>query len=147
MFNNKRKIIFNTAGIIFFILILSFTYFRYSQYKIGPEIISINMKKFMDVEKPSLSVDAEIKNTQSVTLNKRNILLHNKKTFHEILVFSPGVNIIEIELKDAFGKDKLYTYSVFYKNKDQNFPKTLKEAKIQKKTKEAEDLLIEVNKQ
>ena len=143
MFNNKRKIIINAVGVIFFIGILSFTYFRYSRYKVGPEIVSINIEKFMNVDKPSLSIKGELKNTQSIDINNRDIILQDKKTFHEILVFSPGTNIIDIGLKDAFGKVRSYSYNIFYKTETTKHPKTLGEAKDLVNQNEIEEELLQ----
>lgn len=129
MFNNKRKVVLNTIGIIIFIGIFIFSYFRYSRYRKGPEIVSINIEKYMSVESPSLSIDAMIKNTKEARINGRDIILNNKVNFNEIVVFSSGNNIIEIVLTDTFGKIKSHIYNIYYKQDIDSIPRNLKKAK------------------
>ncbi len=144
MFHNTRKNIFRSIGLVIFITILFFVYTRYTKYRTGPQIVSLNIHDFMTVSSPSLLVNAELKNIQSVVINGRNITLQDKIYFHEILVFSPGTNIIEIVLTDAFGKEKHYIYNIFYRAKDTNHLKTLTEARLQNKELPV-DTLIKAN--
>ena len=140
MLNNPRKVIFRIFGLIIFISILLFAYGRYSRYIKGPEIVTINIQKFTTIENPSLILETTLENTKSVTINGRDIILNNRKNFNEIMVFSLGTNILEIELTDTFGKTKTYIYNIFYKGEKIDYPKTLNEAKA----KQEEQALIEL---
>ena len=142
----SQKIIFQSLGILIFIAILIFSYSGYRRHRKGPEIIHINLQKFMETQKPSLKLQAQLKNVQSVRINERNIIIKNDKKINEILVFSPGDNIIEIGLTDPFGKKKIYLYHIFYRDRKYTYPQTLKEAqKIQKE--QASENELTVNKQ
>ena len=68
----------------------------------------------MTVNHPSINIHADVTRTKSVKINGRNILLKNGKTFDDLIVFSPGSNIIDIVLQDVFGKTKSYHYSLYY---------------------------------
>ncbi len=143
MFSDIRKTLLRSLGIIIFIGILIFTYFRYSAYIHGPEITSVNLETFMSVENPSIIIKADIKNTQSVIINGRNIILKEKSNFDEIITFSPGTNSIEIQLIDTFGKERKYLYTVYYTPIENiDYPKTLTEAK-NKQDLEQEELSLE----
>jgi hypothetical protein len=142
--NKAQKLLFTSIGIIIFAGILSFSFYHYTRYKKGPEIISINLQKFTSIEKPSLKVIGKIENTKSVKINERDIILENKKKFEEIIVFSPGDNIIEVLLEDAFGKKKSYLYHIYYNSEKEEYAKTLKEAK---EIKTQEEKVLEENKQ
>ncbi len=136
-----RKIIFKVIGIIVFITIAIFSYYQYRFYVNGPEIVDINIQNHMETKTPSLSIKATLSNTKNITINGKDISIINKKNINELVVFSPGNNIIKIVLKDAFGKDKSYLYNIYYLTDHKEY-KTLKELK---ESEQKKDLIINNN--
>ncbi|MGB0925437.1 MAG: hypothetical protein ACPGTS_01870, partial [Minisyncoccia bacterium] len=112
MFTDPRKIMFRVIGALVCASILIFIYSKYNRYITGPEIVSINIENHQTTETPSLFLQAEVTDTQSIFLNGRSLILQNKKNIEEIIVFSPGNNIIEIVLEDSFGKSREYVYHI-----------------------------------
>lgn len=149
MFTDIRKILARSVGILILLAIIIFAYFRYANYLQGPELVQINLEPFMTVDAPSLSIAAEIKNTQAADINGRNLILKEKKYIEEIVVFSPGENILELELQDSFGKKKKYTYHIYYRKLEEKFPNTLDAAQkaydTQNAEAETEEILIKNN--
>lgn len=112
---------------------------QHKKYLLGPEIISLNINPYTTSIKNSIKLKGIVSNTKIMSLNQRNIILEKHKNFEEIIVFSPGNNIIEIRLVDPFGKEKKYTYNVYLKGVKKEFPKTLIEAKNQQDEKIDQD--------
>ena len=142
----SQKIIFQIVGALIFIGIVIFIYFGYARYRKGPQINSINLDRFMEVHTPSLTLTAELKNTKAVNINGRETLIKNGNTLSEILVFSPGDNIIHIRLTDSLSKQRDYEYHIFYVDKEQHYPYSLHEAQesLQQQTEE-ESLTTSIN--
>ncbi len=138
-----RKNIFKLLGIILFIAIAIFSYYQYRFYRNGPEIENINIKDHMRIIEPSIEIKATLLNTKAVTLNGRVIKIIDNKKIEELVVFSPGDNIITIGLKDNFGNTKSYSYDIYYSVEDKHY-KTLEEIKLDEKN-NSEDLIINNN--
>ena len=58
-------------------------------------------------------MSGQVDNTESMLINKRMIKLNDDGSFEEVIVLLVGLNIIEIDLHDSFGKEKKYTYNVY----------------------------------
>jgi hypothetical protein len=138
MLNRAQKILLNGLGLLIFIIVIIFSYYGYRSYRNGPQIKNINMTKFFSTDKEESVIKGELENTKLAKINGREILLENGKNFEEIIVFSPGDNIIELSLEDAFRKTKKYFYHIFYTGNRGDIPMTLKEAFEIEKSKEAE---------
>ena len=138
MFYFGKKII-KILGIIFFIFILIFIYNRYARIRSGPKISSINIQEYMSVKSPSLELHGQGENIENIFINGRPLILKERNIFDEILVFSPGLNIIEVLLEDAFHKKKKYTYHIFYQTEKTDYPITLSQAKKEQKEKMQKD--------
>ncbi len=134
----SQKIIFQLVGAFIFIGILIFIYLGYARYRTGPQISTINLQKFTETQQASLRLKIELKNTQSVSINGREMLIKNGNTVDEILVFSPGDNIINIGLTDSLGKHRNYEYHIFYKAPKQEYPYNLKDAQKEREQEKEE---------
>lgn len=143
MFTDIRKIILRTIGIVVFILIAIFSYYQYRSYVNGPEIVKINIKDYTETRDPSITLDAEIINTKKININNRSVAIKNDNNIKEIVVFSPGNNIIKIGLEDIFGKKRSYIYNIYYSTVLTDYS-TLQEVKHRKSEEEteAEELII-----
>ncbi len=135
MQEEAKKILIRSSLFILLSGVALLTYYRFSFYLTGPELVSINLQRFEETDSAWKEVVIETKNTQSVRINSRLVPLENKTKARSILVFHPHENIIEVELSDRFKKTKTYLYHIYFKKElDTDIPKTLKEAKEQAKT-------------
>ena len=129
MFTEPRKILFRSIGLLLLAIVIIFAYHRYKPYIAGPSLAKINLESYMSVDEPFINVQADIKNTQSVTINGRDIFLEKKEDFEEIIALSKGVNTLEIRLEDTFGKEKIYRYTIYYTAEERDIPISLEIAK------------------
>ena len=113
MTHSPQKIIFMGIGIVFFLFILLFGYYRFSPYIQGPLIIETNIKPYQTINNPIMRVKGKLKNTSSMKIENRDVMITDSHTFDEIIVLSPGRTIIEMELMDTFGKTRLYKYEIY----------------------------------
>lgn len=141
MRTEPRTMILRILGLTFLGLIILFGINRFSKYINGPEITAINLENNSYNKQGFHILKADIKNTDTISLNKRDLIINEGTSIEEIIVFSPGRNIIEIELIDPFGKKKKYTYTVFGDMPETDTPKNLAEA--QKAQSEKEEILKE----
>ncbi len=111
--HNPRKILFRSIGLVFFILILVFMYTRFQAYLKGPRMIQSSFDSYTSISRPSAIFFGTTKHTEGMNIDGRTITLDENGGFKEVMVFSPGHTIIEVQLTDTFGRERYYTYNVF----------------------------------
>ncbi len=62
------------------------------------------------VESAFLPVSGNAKHARDVRINGRSVTLDRKGNFADSVILSPGYNVVEVALKDQFGKEKVKTY-------------------------------------
>lgn len=130
-------------GIIFFILIVIFSYSRFGRYINGPIMKEISIDTYEEIQDLTLAINGKVKNTETLTINNRTITLNQDNTFNEIIVVSPGLTIIDIYMVDAFGKSKTYQYNIYSTGTNPEYESTYTEA-LQAQTAK-EDITLEEN--
>ncbi|MCA9352817.1 hypothetical protein KC901_01395 [Patescibacteria group bacterium] len=113
MERTPRTILIRTIGVLFFIGISIFGYNRFGRYLQGPRIVDISLERYQTIETLSVLVEGSTNNTESMTINERTIPMNDDSTFSEVVVLSPGTNIMEIVVTDSFGKQKEYRYTLY----------------------------------
>ena len=113
MERTPRNILVKLIGIIFFILIILFGYNRFGAYIKGPQIVSISLYEYQSTDALSFDITGNVHNVESIRINERFIGLNDDNTFNEILILSPGINTVDIDIRDPFGKEKKYTYTIY----------------------------------
>lgn len=113
MYRTPRKILIKSIGIIFFIFILVFAYSRFGRYLQGPEIVRISVQENTTIEALHLELYGAVINTESIHINGRMVQINNDLSFNEIIVLSPGKNMLDIRVQDSFGKTEDYVYTLY----------------------------------
>lgn len=134
--NNPRKLLFRSVGIIFFVLVVVYSYGRFGRYIKGPHITEINLVDYQVVDDPHLTVFGQVANVQEMKLNGRALAFDKDFHFSEQVVLSPGLTTIEIELTDAFEAQEYYHYKVYTRASDTALPRSYAEALRSNETKE-----------
>jgi len=127
MERNPRRVITTTIGILFFIFILLFGYNRFERYINGPEMVLISLEQYQVIDNFSMVVTGTVKNTQSISINNRPLILNQDNSFTEMIVVSPGLTIIEIDMSDSFGKTKQYLYQIYSTGETTDYYSTYEE--------------------
>lgn len=61
---------------------------------------------------PFLPVAGTTKHAKELLINGRPVAIDRKGNFNDEVLLSPGYNIVEIALRDQFGKQKVKTYQL-----------------------------------
>ena len=101
IFINKLKIFF---FFILSILIIIYTFYKISDYFIGPKLTIISPIDGQTVNEETFFVKGNIKNVKEIKLNGREINIDEKGNFKEELITHSPITIIVINATDRYGK-------------------------------------------
>jgi hypothetical protein len=95
-------------GTICLIALLIFGYSAFQAKKIieGPQISIVSPANGATVHDSLIYVTGIAKNIKEITVNDRTIYIDEQGNFKEKMLLYPGYNIIKLEAKDKFGKEK-----------------------------------------
>lgn len=128
MNTSTRSILFKSIGILFFVLVIIYSYSRFNRYISGPRIQSINIEEYTQTDTLSLGIEGIVENVQSMYVNGREVTITNNQEFDTVIVLSPGYTIIEITLYDSFTKERTYQYHVESSGTNPDFTETYNQA-------------------
>jgi hypothetical protein len=128
MERTPRTVLITTLGILFFILILIFGYNRFGRYINGPEIVEISIEEYQTIADTRIEITGQVHNVQNISMNNRDLILADDKKFREIIVVSPGKNILEIDVVDPFGKEREYIYHIYSTQEKDTYPNSYSQA-------------------
>jgi hypothetical protein len=92
-------IILFSLGIVWYII------FNFRIFIAGPEIIINSPQNGSNVSTQLLEITGKAHNTSFINLNDKPIFLDEQSNFRELLLLSPGYNIIIIKAKDKFERE------------------------------------------
>ena len=103
-----------TAIIIFFLLFVLYAGFETIKLFLGPSLIINNPKDLTTVTEPELTVSGQVERVSYITINDRQIFADKTGHFEDKLLLLPGYNIIEVAVRDRFGKEVDKTLKIWY---------------------------------
>ena len=106
---------FLIAGLFGFIIFYSF--FRSKSISEGVLLSVSGIENGQTFEEEVLRIDGRAERAKYISINGREILLDEESNFKEIIVLSPGYNIITIKALDRFKKEKNEVYEIYYQTK------------------------------
>jgi len=130
MERTPRKILVKGISVIFFIFILVFAYNRFGRYLQGPEIVRISVEEQTILEELYLELYGSVINTDYMYINGRIVKINNDLSFNEVIILSPGKNILDIKLEDSFGKEKKYVYTLYSTAQNKQYETTYQDTQI-----------------
>lgn len=108
--------IIRVAVIIFAVFtIAGYSYFQTRELIKGPRISISEPLSGSVVHSPLVGVEGIAKNISHIALNDRDIFVDEEGNFKEKLLVSYGYNIIEVQVKDRFGRESVKTIEVVYR--------------------------------
>lgn len=111
MKRNPRTLII----IAFFALFLLYGAFETAKLFLGPSLVIETPKDLSTIEDPFITVNGHVKRVAYITINDRQIFADTKGYFEDKLLLLPGYNIIELQVKDRFGKELKKELKLWYK--------------------------------
>ena len=92
-----------------------YAYLKAENLLYGPQIIIDSPVNGGTAEQSLVQIIGKIKNASSITLNGRRIYTDESQNIHEEVLLTYGYNIIEIRVKDKFGREIIKTLELVYK--------------------------------
>lgn len=108
------------AVIVFFILFILYGAFETVKLFLGPSLVIDSPKNLETVNDPHITLKGTVKRVSYITVNDRQIFADIRGYFEDKLLLLPGYNIIEVAVRDRFGKEKDETLRVWYTQKISN---------------------------
>lgn len=81
----------------------------------GPQISIFDPTEGSAVAKSLLEITGSAKNIAFITLDGRQIFVNEQGVFKEKVVLSKGYNAVTIAAKDKFGRERIKTLGLFFK--------------------------------
>ncbi|MFA5831193.1 MAG: hypothetical protein WC878_05180 [Candidatus Paceibacterota bacterium] len=114
MKTNLKKIIGISAVTILSVTVLGYSYFRTKDFLKGP-VLEISAPKNGEIFDTALiKISGASKNLAFLNLDGRKIFTDKEGNWSEKLLLQPGLNIIEIQATDRFGREVKRTRQVVY---------------------------------
>ena len=114
MNRGAKKIIQTIALCVFFILIISYAFFRSYDLIFGVKIKNVNITDGGSVTDSVIDVKGNAQNAVNLILDGREISIDQNGNFNETIALSPGYNIINIKAKDKFGYTDEKNYKLIH---------------------------------
>ena len=117
---NAKKILQIAGLAVFFILIISYAFFRSEDLIFGVKIKNVNLNGLPAQSGATISsnivkVTGNAKNAIKLTLNSREISVDLQGSFNETIALLSGYNIISIRAQDKFGYIDEKNYKIMHK--------------------------------
>ncbi len=100
--------------IVFFVLFVLYTGFETSKLFLGPSLIIDTPKDLSTVTVPELTLSGHVARVSYIAVNDRQIFADKSGYFEDKLLLLPGYNIIEVAVRDRFGKEMDKTLKIWY---------------------------------
>ena len=110
-----RKNIKITIILLLILLVVGYTLYEVQRIVMGPKIIIDSPKNGITVSTSSLEIIGTTKNINDISLDDRKIFVDEKGDFDEVLLLSPGYNVIDMKASDKFDSETEKTLEVIYK--------------------------------
>jgi uncharacterized membrane protein len=110
----SKKVLQIVGLFIFFILIVSYAFFRSQDLIFGVKIKNVNLTDGIKVTNSILQVSGNAKNATNLTLNGREISINEAGDFNETIALLLGYNVINITARDKFGYIDEKNYKISY---------------------------------
>ena len=109
-----KRSIGTIAAIIFFSLFAIYGLFEVAKVALGPSLTITSPKDIDTVSNALIDVSGRAVRAAYLTINDRQIFADPNGAFSDKLLLLPGYNIIEVKVKDKFGKEKSKRIAITY---------------------------------
>lgn len=110
--NNTRNKSFK-IGITVFVIILAYAVWNGRNLILGPSLKVLSPFPGEEISGNPVTVRGLAKNVSFISLNNKQIFVDKSGHFSEEVLLLPGINIIHINGKDRFGKEKVLSLELY----------------------------------
>jgi len=116
---HSRRLIKKILFISIVLFIVAYVYYQSISLATGPEIIIASPINGSTVTESLVIFSGTAENISHITFNDRPIFVNEKGEFSQALLVLPGLNIIEIDAGDRFGRTTKKILQIVYRKKDE----------------------------
>ena len=99
--------------VILFLGILSYSYYKTRGLLWGVKLTVLGIENGETLSNASMELSGEASRAIFLSVNGREIFIDQDANFKDSLILLPGYNIITIQARDKFGKEKRREFHVF----------------------------------
>lgn len=92
------------------ILVLGFVSFNMRDILFGTPLVIHTANDGDTLSEDFLPVSGKARHAEAVRINGRNVFTDRDGNFADGVILSPGYNVVEVTLRDQFGKERVKTY-------------------------------------
>ena len=100
-----------------FIVLFGYSYYKTKDLILGVRLIVEGIENGETVSRSEVELSGEASRAIFLSINGREIFIDQDGKFKDSLILLPGYNIITVQARDKFGKEKKKVFEVFL---DQN---------------------------
>lgn len=115
---HARRLIKKILFISIVLLIVAYVYYQSINLATGPEITITSPIDGSTVTESLVVFSGTTENISHITFNDRPIFINEKGEFSQALLVLPGLNIIEVDAGDRFGRTTKKILQIVYRKKD-----------------------------
>ncbi len=112
---STQKIVRGSIFGIIFLIVIGYAGFAFHDFIIGPTLIITEPANGSVFSLPTIPVKGVVKRIQDISLNGRSLTIDDKGNFNELVLLSPGYNVLTLIAKDKFGRSKETRLQIIYK--------------------------------
>lgn len=110
IFTQKKIIIFLSA--LFLVLLFSYLWYQFN-FLFGPPNLAADLKEDIVMKQELLVVNGKTDSGVSLTINGENVFVASNGDFSKDVQLASGINVIEMEAKNNFGKTTKIIRQIF----------------------------------
>ena len=98
--------------------LFGFVYFNMKDLIFGAPLVIKTAQDGATLSEGLLPIHGTARHARTVLINGRSIFTDREGNFADGVVLSPGYNVVEVTLRDQFGKEKVKTYHLVYETSE-----------------------------
>lgn len=117
-----QKTISRGIAVCILLAILGYAYFEARPFLSGPGLIVTEPLDGFSVTESPITVSGNARRITEITLNGNPIVVDEEGNFERVVPLSPGYAVIEVSVKDRFGRTRTETLRGTYAPQEPIFP-------------------------
>jgi len=111
---DSTKVIKKIGIILVMVIIVGYTFYQTKNMIYGPVLVISYPSSGMTMKNSLIEVRGFVKNASYITMNDNQIFVDEEGNFRENILLSEGYNVIEVNIKDKFEREKTEVLELMY---------------------------------
>ena len=110
----SKKFLKNAGIIVIIVIITTYIFYQTRGFVRGPILSFTYPSSGMTMKNSAVEIRGIAKNTTYITMNGEQIFVDEEGNFKEEILLLDGYNIVEVKIKDKFGREKSEKLELVY---------------------------------